>query len=102
MGSSITLSHLRSVEVLCATTIIVFFLFNFNIEFITSFSVVLDEFWQNAGAFEKESEWLESLGYLERNIPWLTPNKVGLSEALNEMQNLNLELEKATVEVRNY
>lgn len=68
--------------------------------FITSFSVILDEFWQQADLFESEAEWKESISYLNRNIPKDGFRTNGLSEALSELQNLNFHLEKATIEVR--
>lgn len=68
--------------------------------FISSFSVILDEFWQQAGSYENESEWLENLRFLDRNIPKAKLNKNNLTDALSEMQSLNLHLEKATIEVR--
>ncbi|MFT6070141.1 MAG: hypothetical protein ACJAT2_003660 [Bacteriovoracaceae bacterium] len=68
--------------------------------FITSFSVILDEFWQQADLFDSEKEWIESISYMDRNIPRDSFERSGLTDALSEFQNLNFHLEKATIEVR--
>lgn len=73
-----------------------------EVAFITSFSIVLDEFWQQAATFESEAEWLENLSYLERNIPKASVDRNALSEALSDMQNLNFQMQSATVEVKKY
>lgn len=68
--------------------------------FISSFSVILDEFWQQASEFESEGEWVSNLNYMERNIPRLKVDKNTLNEAISDLQNLNLQFEKAYVEIR--
>lgn len=68
--------------------------------FISSFSVILDEFWQQADLFDTEKEWIESINYMDRNIPKDSFQGNALTDALSEFQNLNLHLEKATIEVR--
>lgn len=69
---------------------------------ISSFMVVLDEFWQQASAFESESIWIENLRFLDRNLPKLSVDRNALTNALSELQNLNLHLEKASAEVKSY
>lgn len=68
--------------------------------FISSFAEIIDGFWQEASTFETQKDWMESLSYLDRHIPKTSFNRENLNEALSELQNLNLHLEKATVEVR--
>jgi hypothetical protein len=68
--------------------------------FISSFSVILDQFWQQADLFDTEKEWVESINYMDRNIPKDSFQGNALTDALSEFQNLNLHLEKATIEVR--
>jgi hypothetical protein len=68
--------------------------------FISSISLVLDEFWQQADMFETEKEWIESIRYLDRNIPTDLAQQNGLIEALSELQSLNFHLVKATIEER--
>ncbi|MBK23049.1 MAG: hypothetical protein CME70_03495 [Halobacteriovorax sp.] len=67
--------------------------------FISSYCLILDEFWQQAAFFEAEQDWISNLSYLERNIPKIKVDKNGLNEALSDLQNLNLQFEKAYVRI---
>lgn len=68
--------------------------------FISSYCIILDEFWQQAAFFETEQDWISNLSYMERNIPKVKVDKNSLNDALNDLQNLNLQFEKAYARVK--